>query len=191
MGDHLYIHESAPNIEFKYFEELLKSSKEKWLTVFNQNVSTFAFPYHDVNEQTFNRVLEEYLETRNTINNTALISFDTKSNIDETIKVINESAIESKNIMFAGHSIVPTGEYAKFNVEGLGYEPISVEFLDDLLKYINENSTYQILTAEQGALKEYILQNCKYDETNVYFNDENIEYLQRKGVNTSNLHNLV
>lgn len=191
IGDHLYLHESAPNIDFAYFEELLKSSKEKWLEVFNKDISTFAFPYHDVNEQTFNRVLESYLETRNTINNTKLISLDTKSNIDDTIKVIEELAVESKNIMFAGHSIVPTGEYEKFNVEEVGYEPVSIEFLNNILKYINQNKSYQILTTEQSALKEYILKSSKYDKETVYFNNENIEHLKSKGVDTNNLQNLI
>lgn len=191
IGDHLYIHESAPNIAFTYFEELLNFSKTKWLKVFNQDVSTFAFPFHDINEQTFNRILESYLETRNTINNTELISFHTKSNIKDTIKVIEELAIEGRNIMFAGHSIIPSGEYEMFNIEGLGYEPISVDFLNDTLSYINENNMYQILTAEQGAIKEYILKSCKFDSENVYFTDENIKYLKQKGVNISNLNNLV
>lgn len=191
LGDHLYVHDSATDIPFSRFQELLKLSNEKWQTLFNETPSTFAFPYHASNQTTLDKVLTVYTQTRNTIDNTELVSLHSKSNINDTIQTISTAQANTKNIMFAGHSIIPSDEYTVFSNEDLGYEPVSVDFLNDTLSYISNNTDYQILTTEQAAIKSYILTNCKYDNSYVYFNDDDISFLELRGVNIHNLHNIL
>lgn len=180
LGNHLYKHKYSTKLSTKEFENLISMSLKSYTKFFNTLPTTFAFPYHNCNEDLENKVLTKHIAIRNKLYNTKRISLNTTSNLENIEADIKKYSELNYNIVFSGHSIIPNKDYKPYS-EQQGYEPINVELLKNVLKLCTSYEKYQILTVEQAALKHYIKTMCQFDNRHVRFNYENIEYLSNVG----------
>ena len=129
-----------------------------------------------------------YFETRNTLNNSQRFSLKSYTTSSEIQSVVQNAFSSGRSIVFSGHSI----RLNSINDIIDGYEPVSIDVLNDAISIILKNHAIaEICTFCQAALKTYIKTNCVYTNEAVSISKEQIAYLKRFGLTPRRIEELI
>lgn len=170
IGSHGYLHENLCTLPYASSVDTVKNAISSIQKYFHIYPATFAFPYHDFNEDILSMVKSHHLETRNTLAHSKRFGIKTDSPLEAMLSAVKESIDEKRSLVFSGHSVILNpAEAADDALESeTGHNPILLDRLNCLLDFIQTKNDYiDVLTFEQAALKEYINNHC--DMTNQTF----------------------
>lgn len=190
IGNHGFCHDDytgIPNEEFEY--ELKRSA----LSI-NDNLgiypSTFAFPYHAFNDDMLQTARTLFLETRNTLGNSRRFGIRTVSTLDEMFLCVKDCIANGRSLVFSGHSAIPDMDI-DFN-EDTGHEPVhlgSLSALLDSLQTLQDRS--EVLTFEQAAIKQYIINNCEISGDSCIISGEQMDWLSAFRIDAEKLRRVI
>lgn len=189
IGSHGFFHDNVLNMTAEQAEGDVKASADSIYELFGIYPSTFAFPYHDFNEDTLALVRRFHLETRNTLNNSARFGIRTSSTVQEMRDTIDECAAKKRNLVFSGHSAVLSAKDA--SLPESGYEPIPAQNLEAVLEHVKSMDNFETLTFEQAALKEFLRDNCETNGDSYTLKREQMDYLGALHIGAQRLDELV
>lgn len=179
IGSHGFTHHHYSKLSTNEFQFMLTESYETIQKRIGKSPVTFAFPHHDFNNDMLSKAHEIYFETRNTLSNTKRISLKSGTTSIDIKDSIEGAVHNGYSLVFSGHSI---SKISDTKIEG--YEPISVKNLEKFLSIAMEFKDYSdICTFEQAALKEYIIQNCTYNRNKFGLFPEQVNMLEKFGLN--------
>jgi hypothetical protein len=190
IGSHSFGHVNLSGLTDEELEFQIKASADGICESIGVYPSTFAFPYHEYDERTLMAARRRHLETRNTLRNSVRFGVRTNSGADEMSVAVSECVAGGKNLVFSGHSAV-------LDEEGLclpdcGYEPVLLDNLNALLDMIQTvNGSAEVVTFEQAALKEYIINQCGVAGNSYMLKREQLDYLSALGIDVQRLSRLV
>lgn len=181
IGSHGYLHENLCDLPYDASVEIVQHAIGRIQKNFNHYPSTFAFPYHDFNEEILSMVRSYHLETRNTLPRSKRFGIKTDSPLEDMINAVKTSIDEKRALVFSGHSVILSPEEAtdeQLKAE-TGYNPILLEGLNQLLDDIQtKNESIDVLTFEQAALKEYVRDHCPFTQDSFTITQEQLNRLK-------------
>ena len=188
IGSHGYTHHHFSHLSsYDYSCQLIKSRELIGLLLGTSPV-TFAFPHHDYTPEMLEQAKTIYFETRNTLNNSQRFSLKSYTTSSEIQSVVQNAISSGRSIVFSGHSI----RLNSINDIIDGYEPVSIDVLNDAISIILKNHVIaEICTFCQAALKTYIKTNCVYTNEAVSISKEQIAYLKRFGLTPRRIEELI
>lgn len=152
--------------------------------------STFAFPYHAFNDDTLQAARKFYLETRNTLKNAVRFGIRTNSALDEMLLCVKTCISNKRSLVFSGHSAIPDTD-TDFT-EDTGHEPVPLQTLSSLLDcLLTIQDSAEVLTFEQAALKQYIIDNCEVSGGSYILSGGQADWLNTFGIDTEKLSALI
>ncbi len=181
IGSHGFTHHHFSRLIIDDYRNQLTKSKEDIYQLIRILPTTFAFPHHDYTLSMLEEAKKIYLETRNTLYNSIRISLKTQSNIYDIQSIIDQACKDNKNIVFSGHGIIDE------HTESSGYEPISLEFLENILQLAQKYRQYEINTFLEASIKSYIKNQCAYTSEQFTLTNDQIEYLNVLGITLEGL----
>ena len=165
----------------------LTKSKESIFSYIGECPITFAFPHHDFTDEMLHIAKTIYFETRNTLVNSIRFSLKSYTKIEEVNQSIKHAVAEKKSLVFSGHSVhLSNDNYVE------GYEPIPYEILEEIIILTKKHQkSFDICTFSQASVKEYVLKNGSYDDTNYNLNENQLLYLESKGITIKQLNKIL
>jgi peptidoglycan/xylan/chitin deacetylase (PgdA/CDA1 family) len=163
IGSHGYLHENLCTLPYASSVDIVKNAIASIQKLFGFYPTTFAFPYHDFDEEMLSMVKSYHLETRNTLLNSKRFGIKTDSSLESMRSAIRASIDGKHTLVFSGHSIILSADEATDDAlkSETGYNPILLDHLNCLLDFIrSKNQHIEVLTFKQAALKEYIKTHC-------------------------------
>lgn len=188
IGSHGYTHHHFSNLTKHEFLQQLLQSKEAISQLTGSAPITFAFPHHDFTTEMIAIAKKIYFETRNTLVNTPRFSLKSYTRLSDIQKTVNNAISVRQSIVFSGHSIRLEPEDNIAN----GYEPISLELLNDAISFILKyQDIAEICTFSQASLKEYICAHCKHTQECFYISNNQLTYLNTFGLTPERIGELI
>lgn len=191
IGSHGYLHDNYSNLYHDVLERELEKaalSIEKLIGVYP---ATFAFPYHDYNEETLAAAKARHLETRNTLADSLRFAIKADSRLDEMIMFVNGCVSDGRSMVFSGHSAIPADK-ACIGAEDFGYGPVLIGCLSSLLDHVLAlKDKAEVLTFEQTALKRYIMDKCPVSEGSFTIGKKQLDKLKTLGIDVQRLSLLI
>ena len=194
IGSHGYLHENLCDLSYAASVDIVQSAIVSIQKLFQLYPATFAFPYHDFNEETLLMVRSHHLETRNTLARSKRIGIKTDISLEDMLCAVCESIEEKHALVFSGHSVIlspaeATDEQLK---DQTGYNPILLDDLTRLLDFIlTKNEYIEVLTFEQAALKEYVLRHCEITGDSFTITQEQLDSLKPYRIDIDRLSQLI
>lgn len=191
IGSHGFKHDNYSHVPLGEFERELESAASAIRALIGIYPATFAFPYHDFNDQTLRAAKSLHLETRNTLGNSRRFGIKSDSAPDEMFEFIKECVSRRCSVVFSGHSAIPQGPKASRAEEDLGYNPVPIGTLRALLDHIQTLEIAEVLTFEQAALKQYIINNCAISNGSYTLNQRQLDWLDTFHIGAEKLFRLI
>lgn len=187
IGSHGYTHHHYSSLSSTDQIYQLKKSKEKITDILKITPITFAFPHHDFTSEMLREAKKIYFETRNTLNNTSRFSLKSHTSLSSIKKAIDNAISTQHSIVFSGHSVS-----LDTDVMSDGYEPLSIDFLEDIINLIIKyDEMIEICTFSQATLKEYIISNCQHTNQIFQLSRKQLAYLKTFGLTLKRIEELV
>lgn len=192
IGSHGFRHDNYSDMTLDGFERELEKAASSITEHIGVYPSTFAFPYHDFNEETLGISKKFHLETRNTLKNSKRYAVRSASTLEDMLLFINGCISDDQSMVFSGHSAVTDAAGSGAPPEDPGYEPISLRVLWALLDRLQAlRDDAEILTFEQAALKQYIIDNCEISGDSYSLTEDQAFLLNKFGINAHRLSLLI
>jgi len=189
IGSHGFCHDDYSNMPKNEFEYELKRSALSIKDYIGAYPSTFAFPYHAFNDDMLQTARRFYLETRNTLGNSKRFGIRTNSTQEEMILAVRKCIPNKRSLVFSGHSAIPAAG-SDIN-EDTGHEPIPIQTLCALLNYLQTQDGAEVLTFEQAALKQFIIDNCEISGSSYILSREQTDILSAFQIGAEKLSRLI
>ncbi len=181
IGSHGYLHQNLCNLPYDASVDIVQSAIKHIQKLFHVYPTTFAFPYHDYNEEILSMTRSHHLETRNTLARSKRFGIKTDILLGDMLCAVDESIDKRHTLVFSGHSVILSpGEANDAQLKDqTGYNPILLDHLSRLLDYIQtKNESIEVLTFEQAALKEYVLRHCEITGNSFIITQEQLNWLK-------------
>lgn len=194
IGSHGYLHENLCDLSYAASVDIVKSAIASIQRLFQLYPTTFAFPYHDHNEETLRLVRSHHLETRNTLAHSKRIGIKTNIPLEDMLCAVNKSVEEKHALVFSGHSVILSPAEVTDNQlkDQTGYNPILLDNLTRLLDFIlTKNDYVEVLTFEQAALKEYVLRHCEFTGDSFTITQKQLDSLKPFHIDIDRLSQLI
>lgn len=189
IGSHGFFHHDFSKLPVNELEYELKQSALSVEGHTGVYPATFAFPYHAFNEETLNIARKFFLETRNTLHNSKRFGVRTDSTPDEMLLSVRECILNKQSLVFSGHSAIPAAPGFK---EDTGHEPVFLHNLSALLDSLQTlRGSVEVLTFEQAALKQYIMNNCEISGNSYTLSGEQLRWLNTFRIDSEKLSRLI
>ncbi len=194
IGSHGYVHDNLSKLSHAVAEKNLRDSANRIQELFHIYPATFAFPYHDYNDETLAMARTCHIETRNTLAHSIWVPIKTAIPLGDMLTAVDAAIEENRPLVFSGHSVILTPEEA--NDEQLrnetGYNPILLSDLCTLLDFIKaRHRDVQVLNFEQAAVLAYIKQNGEIDGDTFILSQKHMDHLKAFGIGTERLSKLM
>lgn len=186
IGSHGYTHHHFSRLNNMEYLNQLYNSQIKIKNLCNKQPITFAFPHHDFTEDMLNQAKKVYFETRNTLKDTKRYSLKTNSSMVSIRESLDDAILKKYNIVFSGHGIIDEND--RFSC---GYEPIHLDFLEEILQTIKAYKEFSVETFLQGSIKSYIKNNCICNNNNFLLDCKQRNYLDRYGITKERLEDII
>ncbi len=188
IGSHGFCHDDYTGMPEEEFVHELKRSASIIRGLVGIYPATFAFPYHAFSGDMLQTARKYYLETRNTLGNSKRFGIRTNSKLDEMLLAVSESISNKQSLVFSGHSAIPdTGDIG----EDIGHEPVPMQTLSALLDYLQTLDGAEVLTFEQAALKQFIIDNCEISGSSYILSGEQLNTLSAFGIDAEKLGRII
>lgn len=194
IGSHGFVHDNLRELSPADAEKNLRNSARSIQDLFHVYPATFAFPYHDYNDETLAMARACHIETRNTLAHSLWLPIKTAIPLGDMLTAVDAVIEENRPLVFSGHSVILTPEEA--NDERLrnetGYNPILLSDLCALLDFIKaRHRDVQVLNFEQAAVLAYIKQNGEIDGDTFILSQKHMDHLKAFGISTERLSKLM
>lgn len=191
IGSHGYRHDNYSEVSCAVFRrELVKSARaiKEHIGIYP---ATFAFPYHDYNDDMLLTARKHHLETRNTLGGSRRFGIKADSTLEEMIGFVNCCVSEGCSMVFSGHSAIPD-DAQPHDTQEAGYGPIPVRSLSALLDHVESlGAKAQVLTFGQAALKRYITDSCEVCEGSFTLSGKQLGLLAAFDIDAERLRRLI
>lgn len=188
IGSHGHTHHHFTKLnERDYMDQLIQSKKA--IGLLTQKIPvTFAFPHHDFTEIMLHKARSIYFETRNTLRHTQRYGLKSNTTLNDIDNVLERAILNKNSIVFSGHSVILPSD--KNNIDG--YEPVPIDCLQNILKKVSSYKTYaDVCTFEQASFKEYILNNCSYNNEKFELTQQQSTFLESYGIASDRIEEIV
>ncbi len=194
IGSHGYVHDNLSVLEPAATLENMQKAAQRIQAVFGVYPSTFAFPYHDYNDETLRMAQSLHLETRNLLADSIWFAIKTAIPLSDMLTAVEQSITEKRPLVFSGHSVILTREEATDESlkDETGSNPILLSDLCALLDAIKARSKQiQVLTFEQAALLACLRQNGRIDGDSYVVTQQLMDHLSQFLIDASRLNQLM
>lgn len=181
IGSHGYLHENLCSLPYDASVDIVRHANASIQKLFHIYPATFAFPYHDYDEEVLSMVKSHHLETRNTLPGSKRFGIKTDSPLEDMISAVKTSIDENYALVFSGHSVILNPkEVADEQLKNeTGYNPILLDHLNRLLDFLQtKNEHMEVLTFVQAALKEYVRDHCQFTQDSFTITQEQLNRLK-------------
>lgn len=190
IGSHGFFHNDFSGFSDNEFEYELQRCALSINDQLGSYPATFAFPYHAFNDGMLKTARKHYLETRNTLENSKRFGIRTASTLNEMLLSVKECISNKRSLVFSGHSAIPD-TYAGFT-EDTGHEPIPMQTLRALLDCLQTlQGSAEVLTFEQAALKQYIIDHCEISGNSYTLSGKQADWLNTFRIGVEKLNQLI
>ncbi len=185
IGSHGYVHDNLSKLEPADAEKNLRDAARRIESCYHVYPSTFAFPYHDVTDETLAMARSMHIETRNMLAHSRWFAIKTAIPLSDMLTAAEQCSEGKRPLVFSGHSVILTPEEAddeRLKSE-TGYNPILLDDLCALLDFIQARSEkIQVLTFEQASLLAYIEKNGEINGDSLTISQEHLQRLEAFGI---------
>jgi len=181
IGSHGFLHDNLCSVPYASSVDIVQNAIESIQRLFGLYPATFAFPYHDFNEDVLSMVKSYHLETRNTLAHSKRFAIKTGIPLEEMTDAVKKSLEEKNSLVFSGHSVILSPEEAINDQlkNKTGYNPILLDHLTQLLDFIQTKKAYaEVLTFEQAALKAFVCEHCEITVDSFVITQEHLNMIK-------------
>jgi hypothetical protein len=191
IGSHSYSHKQMTKLVENEWEFEFSEAINCILKFTGKYPVSFAFPYHDFNDNLLKVSRKFHLETRNTLNNSIRFSLKTTTTLKDLIASLGKAIFLKQDLVFSGHSVITTEEL-KANKAGEGYEPMNLKILEDFLgKLISLESSIKVVPFSHAVILEFIRNNSTANDDFLFLNQASLNELSKFGINKISLDSII
>ncbi len=194
IGSHGDVHDNLSELEPAAALENMQKAAQRIQEIFGVYPSTFAFPYHDYNDETLRMARSFHLETRNTLTQSIWFAIKTAIPLSDMLAAVEQAISEKRPLVFSGHSVIKTREEATDeSLKGeTGSNPILLDDLCSLLDFIaSKSDSVQVLTFEQAAVLAYIRKHGEIDGGSYLLTQQFIDHLSQFHIDAPRLNHFM